>query len=76
MHKSVVKIVQTRCPTQGCRGITFSLNDGAARMAAHMGREHYQCDTCHVRWTIPVPQLTGWMDTRGCLTRHPLRKRR
>jgi hypothetical protein len=74
MDKSVIIIVQTRCPTPNCKGRTFSLNDGAARMAGYMGREHYKCDICHSRWSIPVPQINGWQDTRGSLTRGQTRK--
>ena len=43
------------CPQPKCKGVAFSMNDGAARLAEHFGRGNYKCDTCGSRWSVEIP---------------------
>lgn len=42
-----------KCFEATCRGTTFAVNDGPARIAEqHFGRLHYICDKCGARWSV------------------------
>jgi hypothetical protein len=43
------------CPKPKCKGVAFSMNDGAARLAEHFGRGNYKCDSCGSRWSVQIP---------------------
>lgn len=43
------------CPQPKCKGVAFSMNDGADRLASYFGRANYKCDTCGSRWSVQIP---------------------
>lgn len=51
-----LRIQNCKCPDKNCKGATWSLNDGAARLARHSGHAHYKCDKCETRWSVAVGQ--------------------
>ena len=43
-----------KCFEPRCTGVPFAINDGASRMAEHLGQAHYKCDKCSARWSVDV----------------------